>query len=164
MSWAKGANVIDRLLEAGDLERLIPSQQVVTQLLADAERHIALAQLGLGSAAPVDPVGALQVAYDAARKACAALLEVQGLRATTRGGHAAIADAVQAQFNGANGLKDFSRLDRLRRRRNTSEYPTAGSAGVTEDDAMDAIDLASALLAHARKLIATTRLDTYHLV
>ena len=42
--------------------------------------------------------GAYQPPYDALRKAAAALLAVQGLRATSRGGHIAIQDAVRAQF------------------------------------------------------------------
>jgi hypothetical protein len=43
-----------------------------------------------------DLPGAYQLAYDALRKSAASLLEVQGLRATSRGGHIAIQDAVIA--------------------------------------------------------------------
>jgi hypothetical protein len=165
MRWAKGTDVIDRLLTTGGLERLIPSEQVVAQLLTDADRHIALATLGVSDqAVEPDLVGALQLAYDAARKACAALLEQQGLRATSRGGHIAIADAVEAQFNGPNGIKDFSRLDRLRRRRNASEYPTTGSGAVDEDEVAHAIGLAQSLLEHTHRLIATDRLGVYEAI
>ena len=61
--------------------------------MADADAHVRLASKGTSD----DPAGALQLSYDAARKAAAALLAVQGLRATTRGGHIAVIDSVRAQ-------------------------------------------------------------------
>ena len=64
-----------------ELERVPPSDDVAARLMADAEAHIRLATKGLTD----DPARALQLSYDAARKASAALLAVQGLRATTRG-------------------------------------------------------------------------------
>jgi hypothetical protein len=60
-----------------------------------------------------------------ARKALAAILENQGLRATSRGGHIAVREAVSAQLDPPLGavLRPF---DRIRRRRNQAEYPAAG--------------------------------------
>lgn len=73
------------------MEQVPTSDGVAKRLLADAEAHIGLATKGVEE----DPSGTLQLSYDAARKASAALLAVQGLRATTRGGH--IGDLLQLQ-------------------------------------------------------------------
>jgi hypothetical protein len=71
--------------------------------------------------------------YDAARKALNAVLENQGLRATSRGGHIAVLDAVSAQLDPPLGsvLRPF---DRMRRRRNQAEYPAADSPGLSAED------------------------------
>jgi hypothetical protein len=75
--------------------------------------------------------------YDAARKSLAAVLENQGLRATSRGGHIAVREAVSAQLDPPLGAT-VRPFDRLRRRRNQSEYPAAGQpalrAGEVERD------------------------------
>lgn len=81
MSWERGRADIEHLIADGELEPLTPSNEVAERLLADAEAHIALASKGIED----DPAGAQQLSYDAAPKASAALLAVQGLRATTRG-------------------------------------------------------------------------------
>jgi hypothetical protein len=62
------------------------------RLLVEAASHIGSARL----IALTDAAGAYQLGYDAARKAALAVLAVQGLRATSRGGHVAIQDAVRA--------------------------------------------------------------------
>ena len=95
MTWARGRDEVQRLIDDGEVEIVEASSDVADRLLRDAEAHVRLASLGLDD----DPAGALQLSYDAARKASAALLAVQGLRATTRGGHFAVIDAVRAQFN-----------------------------------------------------------------
>lgn len=100
MSWERGRHDIERLLADGELERVLPSHDVAERLLADAVAHVALATKGTAD----DPAGALQLSYDAARKASAALLAIQGLRATTRGGHIAVID-------GARQLLDTDRLE-----------------------------------------------------
>jgi hypothetical protein len=125
MTWERGRKDIERLIADGELERVTPSDEVATRLLADANAHIALASKGIED----DPAGALQLSYDAARKASAALLAVQGLRATTRGGHIAVIDAVKAQFNDRGGMEIFGRLHPLRRRRNRTRVPRPRVAG-----------------------------------
>ena len=125
MSWARGRADVEQLIADGELERVGPSGDVASRLLADAGAHIGLASRGLVD----DPAGAFQLCYDAARKAAAALLAVQGLRATTRGGHIAVIDAVRSQFNDEGGMAIFGRLHALRRRRNRIEYPDAESPG-----------------------------------
>ncbi len=157
MTWARGRDVIDRLLREGELDSVAASTDVAAQLLTTAQAHVTLAALGVDD----DPAGALQLSYDAARKASAALLAIQGLRATTRGGHIAVIDAVRAQFNDRGGVEVFGKLNRLRRRRNDSEYPSADSPGVTRDDARDALETARTTIAAAQNLIDSGRLDPF---
>ncbi|MFF2817764.1 hypothetical protein ACFVT9_19825 [Kitasatospora cineracea] len=85
-----------------------------------------------------DAVGAYQLLYDAARKALVAILENQGLRPTSRGGHIAVLEAVGAQLDPPLGatLRPF---DRMRRRRNQAEYADLDSPEIeTQDVANDA--------------------------
>ncbi|WP_236808213.1 hypothetical protein [Amycolatopsis albispora] len=74
--------------------------------------HIASARLLIDS----DPEGAYTLAYDGARRALAAVLQNQGLRATSRGGHIAVYEAVRAQLDPPLGstLRPFNRM-RIRR-------------------------------------------------
>ena len=105
------------MLAQGELDRVQPSAELAERFFAEADRHLA-------SAAQIrtsDPTGSYQLAYDAARKACAALLAVQGLRATSAGGHIAVQDVVRAQFRGV-----FAQFPTLRRVRKQSEYPDGG--------------------------------------
>ncbi|MGH9113406.1 MAG: hypothetical protein ACRDZN_14095 [Acidimicrobiales bacterium] len=119
MSWERGRSDIERLIADGELEGVSSSDEVARRLLADAEAHVGLASKGVEA----DPAGALQLSYDAARKASAALLAVQGLRAATRGGHIAVIDAVRAQFDDRGAREIFGRLHALRRRRNRTPSP-----------------------------------------
>ena len=80
-------------------------------------------------------------AYDALGKSAASLLEAQELRATSRGGHIAVQGAVIAQFGSSiRALRSFSRL---RRARNSFEYPSTETPGPSEDDVKDAIRVAA---------------------
>lgn len=157
MSWERGRADIERLLKDGELGRVKPSVEVASRLVASAEAHIALAGKGVDD----DPAGALQLSYDAARKASAALLALQGLRATTRGGHIAVIDAVRAQFNDRGGMEVFGRLHRLRRRRNTTEYPDLDSPTVTDGDAAQALATARETVNAVKRLIDSGKLDPF---
>ena len=70
---------------------------------------------------------------------------MQGLRATTRGGHIAVFDAVRAQFNSRGGMQVFGRLHAMHRRRNRTEYPDEDSPGVDEHDAQQALNTTQAV-------------------
>lgn len=157
MSWQRGRAEIERLVDDGELERVAQSPDVADRLLGDAVAHIRLASRGIED----DPAGAVQLAYDAARKAAAALLAVQGLRGTSRGGHVAVLDAVRAQFDEAGGTGLFGQVNRLRRRRNALEYPTEDSPGVTKDDAEQALTTARKAVDTAQRLLASGRLDPF---
>jgi hypothetical protein len=118
MTWAPGRDRIQTLLAAGELERVVPDDRVAQRLRADAGRHLATAAAGLDSD---DFAGAYQLAYDALRKSAATLLAVQGLRATSRGGHIAVQEAVAAQFG----------TTERRQRRSSHRRGTGGDVGAT---------------------------------
>jgi hypothetical protein len=99
-----------------------------------------------------DPPGGYALLYDAARKALAAVLENQGLRATTRAGHLAVYEATRAQLDPPMG-KVPQPFDRMRRQRHDAEYPPTDSPALTPADigedipkAGDIIDLAQRVL------------------
>src|SRR5881628_3622808 len=117
------------MITRGELEKVPASRDHADLLLSQAHQHLASAQ----AIARSDATGAYQLAYDAARKALAAILENQGLRATSRGGHLAVLDAVTAQLDPPLGhvLRPF---DRMRRRRNDAEYPKQDSQSFTAED------------------------------
>jgi hypothetical protein len=98
-----------------------------------------------------DPTMAVAASYDAARKALVALLETQGLRPTSQGGHIALRDAVDAQFAGLAGAQPLRVFDRLRRRRNAVEYL---EAEIDADEAAEARDRAGEIVAFAARLVA----------
>jgi hypothetical protein len=138
MSWQPGRDRIAQLLGAGELDRVTPDDAVARRMLDDASRHLATAATAVTTG---DLSGAYQLAYDAFRKSAASLLAVQGLRATSRGGHVAVQDAVIAQFGpSVRVLRSFSRI---RRARNSFEYPDTATAGPSTDDAADAIAAAT---------------------
>ena len=137
MSWETGSDRIRELLETGELGQVPPDTGLARRMLADARRHLATAAAAESTG---DLSGAFQLAYDALRKSAASLLEAQGLRATSRGGHIAVQDAVLAQFGSSiRALRSFSRL---RRARNSFEYPSTDTPGPSEDDVKDAIRVA----------------------
>jgi uncharacterized protein (UPF0332 family) len=157
VTWLRGRETVERLLADGELDRVKASVDVADRLMQDAKAHVALAAKGT----EIDPAGALQLAYDAARKASAALLAVQGLRPTSRGGHIAVIEAVRAQFNNRDGMEVFGRINRLRRRRNTTEYPSEDSPGVAVDEAEQAVTVGRDLVDAAQRLLESGRLGEF---
>jgi len=138
MSWETGSERIQELISAGELGQVPPDTRLARRMLADAARHLATAAAAQSTG---DLPGAYQLAYDALRKSAASLLEAQGLRAASRGGHIAVQDAAIAQFGSSiRALRSFSRL---RRARNSFEYPSTETPGPSEDDVKDAIRVAS---------------------
>ncbi|MGQ0824683.1 MAG: HEPN domain-containing protein [Actinomycetota bacterium] len=137
MSWTPGADRVRELLDASELEQIEPSTDVANRLMIEATRHVASAE---AISAVGDTSGAYSLAYDALRKSAASLLAVQGLRATSRGGHIAVQDTVIAQFG--DTVRCFRAFSRLRRNRNRFEYPGDAASEAAEDDVEDALKVA----------------------
>lgn len=95
MKWEQGRGAIDRMLANSELQRVPASREQAERLLAQARVHVASAL----QVCDTDPPGGYALAYDGARKALTAILENQGLRPTTRGGHLAVSEAVRAQLD-----------------------------------------------------------------
>ena len=153
--WNKGSEVVERLLDARQLQSVPADTANVEGLIESARRHVATGR----TATTNDPEGSFALAYDAARKAASALLAHQGLRATTAGGHIVIVEAMNAQFPGVAGLKS---IDRLRRRRNQAEYPDPSNYDpVTTEESEDALTVATDCIEAATRLIAAPQLGVF---
>jgi len=156
MSWGTGSDRIQELLNAGKLGQVSPDGELARRMLADAARHLATAAAAESTG---DLPGAYQLAYDALRKSAASLLEAQGLRATSRGGHIAVQDAVTAQFGSTiRALRSFSRI---RRARNSFEYPSTETPGPSGDDVKDAIRIAREVNDAAGKVLESEILSPW---
>jgi hypothetical protein len=148
VSWETGSDRVRELVSAGELGEVPPDGGLARRMLEDAGRHLVTAATAASSG---DLPGAYQLAYDALRKSAASLLEAQGLRATSRGGHIAVQDAVIAQFGSSiRALRSFSRL---RRARNGFEYPSTHTPGPSNDDVQDAIRVAREVNDAAGKIL-----------
>jgi len=108
MRWNQGRATVDRLIADGELQRVPPSREHADQLLAQAHKDLMSAELLRDS----NPKRAYESLYDAARMALTAVLENQGLRPTSRGGHIAPYAAVSAQLDPPMGtvLRPFDRM------------------------------------------------------
>jgi hypothetical protein len=127
--WNQGREVIDRMIAASELQRVRASREHADRLIRQARRHLVSAH----DISDDDPAGGYTLVYDAARKALTAVLENQGLRPTTRGGHLAVYEAARAQLDPPMGqvLRPF---DRMRRQRHDVEYPPTDAPQISADD------------------------------
>jgi hypothetical protein len=139
--WNQGRAVIDKLIVDGELQRVPSSREHADQLLAQARKDLASAELLRDS----NPKRAYESLYDSARMALTALLENQGLRPTSRGGHLAPYSAITAQLDPPMGvvLRPF---DRMRRTRNRSEYPSFTTPEVSADNVAADLPAATAIV------------------
>ncbi|WP_328501731.1 hypothetical protein OG828_18350 [Streptomyces sp. NBC_00457] len=147
-SWTQGRSTIDALLGSGRLERVPASRQAAEAELVRARVHVGSAR----QLAARDPEGAYTLAYDAARRALAAVLQNQGLRATSRGGHLVIYEALRAQLDPPLGstLRPFNRM---RARRNEVEYRSTEAPTVTSEEVDADLAKVEALIELAEKTV-----------
>lgn len=117
MSWERGRPVILGMLERNELSRVVADLGLARRLIASATRHLKSAS----ALSEEDPELAYAAVHDAVRKALTALLQAQGLRPTTSGGHLAVQHAVKAQFEPSMGAL-LRPIDRIRATRHAVEY------------------------------------------
>lgn len=148
MRWLQGRDTVEQMLAASHLQRVTPSRQHADRLIAQADRHLASAEL----VATGDPPGANALTYDAARKALTAVLQNEGLRPTTSGGHLAVIQAVSAQLDPPLGsvLRPF---DRMRRQRHDVEYPPVDAPALTAEDVLEDVEKARAIVDVATRVL-----------
>lgn len=148
MRWNQGREVIERMLDARELQRVPPSRDHADRLVEQASKHLTSAD----AICDVDAPGGYALVYDAARKALTAMLEDQGLRPTTRGGHLAVYEAVRAQLDPPLGstLRPF---DRMRRQRHDVEYPPTDAPALTPEDVREDLPKAGEIVALAARVL-----------
>lgn len=144
MRWSTGEATVERLLAAGNVERVQGAQADGSSWLDRARRGLEAARVLAESA----PDSSVVLAYDAARQACVALLAQQGLRPTTAGGHYVVEEVIRAQFGPA--LRAFGGL---RRRRNELEYPLYPTEQASAAEAAETLKTAGEIIDAASKLI-----------
>lgn len=135
---------MERLLRDGMLQQVHGAEANGQPWLDRAGRTLVAA----ASLADAEPASACTLAYDGARFACVALLAHQGLRPTTRGGHAVVEETVRAQFGDA-----FKSFRDLRIRRNELEYPTHPDEPVEAQEAVDSTAAGRAIMEAAGRLL-----------
>lgn len=148
MRWEQGRAAIERMLADSDLQRVPASREQADRLLAQARVHVASAL----KVCDEDPPGGYALAYDGARKALTAILENEGLRPTTRGGHLAVFEAVRAQLDPPMG-RVIRQFNRMRVRRHDAEYPPTDSPEITPDDVREDQATAEGLIDIAARLL-----------
>ncbi|MGW1175193.1 hypothetical protein ACWD4P_15905 [Kitasatospora sp. NPDC002543] len=148
MKWQQGRAAVEGMLARKELERVPASRGQADNLLAQASNHLKAAQ----AVVSFDAIGAYQLLYDAARKALVAVLENQGLRPTSRGGHIAVLEAVSAQLDPPLGaaLRPF---DRMRRRRNQAEYADLDAPEIEAQDVASDAPKVKAIIALAERVL-----------
>ena len=148
MRWEQGRATIERMIGDHELQQVPSSRDQADRLLAQARGHLASAVKVLAD----DPAGGYALTYDAARKAFTAILENQGLRPTSRGGHLAALEAVRAQLDPPLG-KVIRPFNRMRIRRNDAEYPPANAPELAPDEVREDLASATAIVELAERLL-----------
>lgn len=148
MRWDQGRALVEGMITRREIERVPPSRTHADLLLRQANQHLQAAR----AIVSIDPTGAYQLIYDAARKAFNAVLENQGVRATSNGGHIAVREAVLAQLDPPLGriLRPF---DRLRRRRNEAEYPSVDTPALSAADVENDIPKVEEIVSAVEKVL-----------
>ncbi len=148
MRWNQGREVVERLIDSHELQRVPPSRDHADRLLEQARRHLDAAD----AIADMDSAGGYALVYDAARKALTAVLENQGLRPTTRGGHVVVYEAVRAQLDPPMGAQ-LRPFDRMRRQRNDVEYQPSDAPELAADDVREDLTKAGEIVTLAARVL-----------
>ena len=144
MTWQAGRQEVIAALRAGELQQVTGGQAAGDGWITDARRKYETAQL----ISDADPESAYVTAYDAASFALVGVLAQQGLRATQKGGHLVVEQAVRAQFG-----PSFVTFSTLRRRRAELEYPSYPGEQVEQEELLDALRTVDQIIDGAAQLL-----------
>ena len=139
---------MDGLIDAGKLQKVATSRGHADRLIQQSKNHLKSSAISAGD----DPEGAYSLLYTAARKSLTAVLEVQGLRPTSTGGHVVIYEALKAQIDPPPG-RVVATFNRMRRSRNHSEYPPGTEPELTEQDVLEDLEKAKEIVEVSQKLL-----------
>ena len=119
MRIESGRAEVDEMLKSGELKRVTPSLELADTILLRSEESLSSAIESLNK-------NWLHSSYESmwasVRLALTALLQVQGLRPTSTGGHIAVEKSARAQFDRSMG-ELLKPITMMRRTRNDLEYP-----------------------------------------
>lgn len=120
----------------------------VRRMIAQAENHLRSAKNSLKE----DKEGAYVLLYDAARKGLMAILYLQGIRPTSFGGHSIILDMLIPQCSTAEAalIRPFNRLRKIR---NSVEYPRNPLSELDEDSLQEDLKKAERIVTWAKSMI-----------
>ena len=126
----QGRKTVQRLIDNGRLQIVTSSRTHAERLLKQSRNHLT----------------------SAARKALVAVLEVQGLRPTSKGGHIVICEALQAQIDPPidNVVPVFNRM---RKSRNGQEYRDLGEPELTTGDVLEDLEKSKMIVDVAQNLL-----------
>lgn len=139
---------IEKLISKKLLEKVTPDQSFAKRLLEQATNHLNSAEKSMNG----DPEGAYCLIYDASRKSLSAILSMKGLRATSFGGHAVIHDVLIPMCT-MEEVRIVGLFDKMRRRRNTVEYPETNRPGVDLERVQIDFETATRMLEWAKSII-----------
>ncbi len=150
MTWERAGKGVDELLARSKLEEATASQVLADRLVREADKHPTAA----GQIVAIDEAGACQLAYDAARKpeqrcspskACARRPGVAMWLSRTR--------SRLSSWEGRHGCLRAYPSDAAQTVR--QRVPGHGTPTTTTDEAREAIESASGILAAAKGLLAS---------
>lgn len=126
---------LSELLREGALEQVPVDPDVVAHLQTQAGNHLRTAQAGVDGE---DHEGAFQLAYDACRKLCLALLLAAGYRPKEepQGHHRATFEGAAALATSFGGRKIVDEASDLRYVRNNAQYRAETIAATDANDAI----------------------------
>lgn len=108
------------------LERVPVDLDQVHQYLSKAFLHLDSSdQIRL-----IDLDGSYQLLYDSARKSITSIFALNGLRPTSQGGHVILHDVI-IKCVSTEEIMNFRKFDRMRKRRNFTEYLSEKSTEIT---------------------------------
>lgn len=130
------------------IEEIEPDIDQVHRLIAQSENHLRSAKNALVD----DKEGAYVLLYDAARKGLISILYLQGIRPTALGGHSIILDVLIPQCTKSEFaiIKPFNRLRKIR---NSVEYPKTDSSEIDADSLREDFNAAAKIVAWAKSNI-----------
>lgn len=127
-------DVIGGMIASKRLERVAVNRDHALNVIGMAEQHIRTASV---VADTEDHAMAFTAAYDGARKALAAVLAIEGIRARPVGGAHRNTGVAASVFVADESLREF---DWMRQVRNATEYPDDDHQTATKRDVIEAIE------------------------
>lgn len=144
----KQLEYIEKKVSQKLIERVVIDRVHSKQLVGQSENHLQSAEVSQAH----DLEGAYALLYDAARKALSAILSIHGLRATSLGEHSILYE-VLAQFYVDESQKLLRPFDRMRKMRNSVEYPSASKPGLTQEQVTQDLLISVGIVNWAKSLI-----------